>query len=449
MEEVVVVSYNMSFMSDKTEQLQFASEAAFLSSNKDKDDPRKYWKNAKDLLKKFITEQKKTCVIGLQEMNFSEEGTNTGSDAIDSMLMNVNEMKGTNYKQVCKFITVVKKEEKEDLAVSIIYDTDKFGDIKESARWDNDDKGRPTMLVVTNKNYVFITMHGAQDPKLGTDRLKFNDYMIRENKSKAEKKITEHLNEIGINETNSPTDIFLMGDLNDRYDAIKEFNILGKKLHYIGKAPKSCCYNWDSSCSIDRYNAFKDDEGNSLDYGTCTVPDKTKDDKGIKIELNDEEGWTKNYRYRGDKVFGVDPTSEIKIFEGKAEEKTSVESDHQMVYAMFKYKVVNEDVNEDVNNTKCYDSDGNYMGDVSEQYIKYIEPPVEMGRHEKQGSYDIAINSKYLDPPEDTADEPPLVSGGRKRRTRKRSGTKKSKKGRKNKKTKKRSRKTRRKNRKA
>ena len=276
------------------------------------------------------------------------------------------------------------------MALSIIYDTVKFGNIKESAIWDNDDKGRPTMLVVTDKNYVFITMHGAQDPKSGTDILKFNKFMKAENKIKAENRITEHLNAFEINETSLPADIFLMSDLNDRYDAITNFNILNKNLHYIGKAPKSCCYNWDSSCSLDRYKDFKDSEGNNLDYGTCTVPDKTKDDNGIKIPLNDEEGWTKNYKYRGDKVFGVKPTSQITIYEGKNNEKNSIESDHQMVYATFNVKKLEESQSTEENDTES-------------------------------------------------------TSGGRRRRTRKRRGTKKAKKGGKDKKTKKRSRKTRRK----
>jgi hypothetical protein len=408
MEEIVVASYNMSFMSDKMKHLPFASEYAFLSNNKDKEDPRKYWKNAKDLLEKFITEQEKTCVIGLQEINFTE-GTDTGSGAIDSMLMKVNNTNKTNYIQVCLFITVVKKGGNEDLAVSIIYDTDKFGDIKESAIWDNDDKGRPTMLVVTDKNYVFITMHGAQDPKLGRNKTKFNDYMIRENKSKAEEKIEKYLKDFGFDETNSPTDIFLMADLNDRYDAITHFNILDKKIFYSGKSPKSCCYNYDSSCTDERYMKEYDPESDyfinqeyaehrkgreiklegfikGLDYGTC-LDDKSKNDfkKSMPTE---EDGWTENYRYKGDKVFGLNPTSEIKIFEGQTGKKTSVESDHQMVYATF-----------------------------------------EIRKLEKSS---ISEKNKQL-----------TEEGGRKRRTHKRSGTKKSKKGGKHKKTKKRSKKTR------
>jgi hypothetical protein len=49
-----------------------------------------------------------------------------------------------------------------------------------------------------------------------------------------------------------------------------------------------------------------------------------------------EEGYTKNYRLYGDKIFGLCPVTEIKIFEGKNKDGPSVESDHQMVYAKYK-----------------------------------------------------------------------------------------------------------------
>ena len=456
MEAIVVASYNMSFMSDKEKQKSFASEFAFLSTNTDKADPRKYWKNAKDLLKKFIINQeqenKKTCVIGLQEMNYAA-GTETGSGAIDTMLEEVNDELKTKYKQICKYITVEKKGGNEDLAVSIIYDTEKFGDIKEANAtwdkekkgdpniWDNYDieetkekpKGRPTMLVVTKKNYVFITMHGAQNPKLGRNKTKFNENMIKENKDKGEEKITEHLLAFDLNETNLPSDIFLMGDLNDRYDAITHFIILGKKLFYVGKSPKSCCYNYDSSCTDERYMKEYDEKSDyfistdkkivehrkdreiklkgfvkELDYGTC-LDDITKNE--IKSAMPGEEGWTQNYRYKGDKVFGINPISKIKIFEGVTRNKMSVESDHQMVYATFNIKKLV----------------------VSEK-----EAPIEEALNEE------ALNEEA--PPIEGAlnEEAPIEGGGRKRRTRKRRGTKKVKKGGKRK-TKKSGRKTRRK----
>jgi hypothetical protein len=118
--------------------------------------------------------------------------------------------------------------------------------------------------------------------------------------------------------------------------------------------------------------------------------------------MTNNEAAKKNYRYRGDKVFGEIPTSKIRIYDN-TNNTISEESDHQMVYGTFKicYGEKGEDI-------KCRN--------VNER-IKHFEKAQENA--------------------EDT-------EGGRKRRTHKRRLTKrkKSKKGRK---TKKRSRKTRRK----
>ena len=263
-DEVVVASYNMSFMSDENtpiEKAQFASEATFLSSNPKISDPvhrRDYWKNALLLLEKFIEEQKHTCVIGLQEMNKTIKGSNTGSDAVDNMLHNLNKKLNTSYKQFCDTIT----NKGNLIALSIIYDTSRMGnpkenDGKETVIWDNDEyKGRPAMLVVTDKNNVFITIHGAQAPDLGRNKTEFNQVIVAENKNKVEDTVQSILKNFDLGsseEQQLPNNIFLMGDLNDRYDEIKEFVILNERLHYSGDAPKSCCHNWDSSCSDDRY----------------------------------------------------------------------------------------------------------------------------------------------------------------------------------------------------
>jgi hypothetical protein len=451
-ENVAVASYNMSFMSDENkspEDTDFASEATFLFSNKEwvnannvinmgevnnADARRNYWNNAKDLLEKFIREQhrnKLSCVIGLQEMNEGLKGSDTGSDAIDTMLETLNNtLKTTQYEQIVR--TTTKGEL--TLAISIIYDTNKFGkpreiqDGKPAYVWDIIAKGRPRMLIITENNDVFITMHGAQDPKLGKNKENFNKYIEDENKINVQEKINEILTNNGFSAENLPNNIFLMSDLNDRYDAIKEFDILGQKINYGGLAPLSCCHNWDSSCTDERYKKF--DES----YGTCDddkdkynilSKESLKDENGnpiikkgkeiyLKLPMPNEEGHTKNYRYRGDKVFGITDENdkpEIKIYRGKGKDGLSVESDHELVYAIFKYKHINTNLKTVKEKIKDYDL-------KAKQHMK-----------------DKAVLADYDDE----------EGGGRKRSTRKRSGTKKSKKGRNHKKTKKRSRKTRRK----
>jgi hypothetical protein len=364
---VAVATYNMSYVSDKLDDLrkmQFASEAAFLSSNpalfdlitsneKKEVRPeirRQYWNNASELLLRFFEmhqNQGLTCVVGLQEMNKTEPGELlTGSAAIDDMLEFFNADMKTKYIQVCDSVIVTKIDKKtnvateEILALSIIYDQNVFGAVKNKEIWDNEKKGRPTLMVVTQNNYVFISTHGTnakldttQDPS--TLLTNFNTEIVKNNKTKVENEINKRLSELQLNSFNV-SDIFVMGDLNDRFDAIKEFNIAKKKLIYNGDAPRSCCYNWDSSCSEKRYRQLEP----TKDLGYCddTGIEKTNPQTGIKNPMNDKEGFIENYRYRGDKVFGATPVGAIQIFDAENRKGKSVESDHELVFATFRYE---------------------------------------------------------------------------------------------------------------
>ena len=138
-----------------------------------------------------------------------------------------------------------------------------------------------------------------------------------------------------------------MADLNDRFDEINDFNIKGIKIKYNGKAPKSCCYNWDGSCIEKRFNSM--DKDKDKDAGFCYFPtDLPANSKfDAKFNIVDEtklekidmgtEGEKENYRYRCDKVFGKKPTegNVIQIYDDQPNNKVSTASDHQMVYALF------------------------------------------------------------------------------------------------------------------
>jgi hypothetical protein len=124
--------------------------------------------------------------------------------------------------------------------------------------------------------------------------------------------------------------IFVMGDLNDRYDAITDFNFNGQTVKYKGTAPKSCCHNWDSSCP--EANVEKDF---SDGYKTCSVPAKVWDSETGKLPLSDGRELIENYKYAGDKVFGSYPESVMEIFEADKRKGRSVESDHELVFATF------------------------------------------------------------------------------------------------------------------
>jgi hypothetical protein len=353
-----VGTYNMSFMSDLTipigPGMAWASEGAFLARLQVEKEPdkirRSYWTNAKNLLKTFI-EQKKPSVVGLQEMNVTATDSGTGTDAINKMLEEVNKT-GTTYLQECANVTI------NNAGVSIIYDTAQIGTKVASKIVDNKNPitknasgepvsgpgGRPILMLLTEldgKKYLSVSMHGAQDPKLRLDMNKFNEYMVDNNKKFLEGEIQTFLGEgkYKITDASQLSGVFITGDFNDRYDGIKNIDILGEttKATYSGKAPKACCYNWDSSCpDADVEKDFETDIETDLknNYKTCTEPASMKDAAGAKLPLPGDRGNTKNYRYAGDKVFVLNPTTNanLKIFRPEGFDDVSTQSDHELVY---------------------------------------------------------------------------------------------------------------------
>uniref|UniRef100_A0A6C0I496 Endonuclease/exonuclease/phosphatase domain-containing protein n=1 Tax=viral metagenome TaxID=1070528 RepID=A0A6C0I496_9ZZZZ len=330
MSKIIVASYNMSFLNDLVmplEKAQWASEATFLASNKT-GDRRAFWKNAADLLLSFLKKNGPRCVVGLQEMNLvTAIGSNTGSDAINNMLAR----HFPNYIQVCREIVVNANQKP---ALSILFNPNEFGNVRTSAIFDNPKQaGRPLLIVITDQNYVFANMHGAQDPSKGNERGAFNKSIRDLNVSFLENTVSRYVVENGLSPEMLKNRIFIMGDFNDRYDGISQFTVLGKDLNYRGMAPYSCCNSWVSTCSKSRFTSF----GNG--YGICTAPGVTVDDKGMKIPMNGEEANTKNYRFKGDKLYGETPVTSIKMFAGKNGKGDSIESDHQLVYATYSTKV--------------------------------------------------------------------------------------------------------------
>jgi len=359
MGEVVVASYNMSFMSDLKKPLseaQWASEATFLTRNKNKDDRRQYWKNALKHLYHFVKNEIKQApfVVGLQEINLTNEDSKTGSDAINKIFSLLK----LSIEHVCREVFVAEDNKP---ALSIIYDKDVFGQQKEVRILDNwCQKGRPLLMVLTKNGYVFANMHGAQNPPDGDpyksgDKIKFNESMVRMNKRFLENSLEDFLKCNGFSKDKRPTGIFITGDFNDRYDAIKEFNIFGARLRYNGESPYSCCHNWDSSCSDKNYKALKDfrDEKVKQQEGEgkyCELPDENKrfDEKtGLKLPMPWGESKIELYRYKGDKVFAEIDDTEMKASYGKIDmfnlnsrkSSPSQESDHELVYAKFPYKL--------------------------------------------------------------------------------------------------------------
>ena len=220
-------------------------------------------------------------------------------------------------------------------ALSIIFDKNKLGDVIASEIVDTPEQsGRPLLMVLTKLNYLLLNTHGLQDAAKGQNFHEFNNFNKKQVdfiQNQAEDFYNSH------NLNGVLNGVILVGDFNDRFDQIQEFNILKKKMLQTDDAPKSCCYNYDSSCTNNNFTSFFPDDpkdSKKYKYGYCNAKPPT-DDKGkpIKGPLNDDEGHTKNYVNAGDKVFSSFETAKMKIFQGIHKDGLSVESDHQLVYA--------------------------------------------------------------------------------------------------------------------
>jgi len=325
-----IATYNMSFMSDLSTEIgpkmAFASEGAFLAGLRGKPEERRsYWISAMNLLKDFLVKEQPS-VVGLQEMNLTAEGAASGTNAINQMLS------GTGYKQISQSVPT------NNAGLSIIYHPEKVGEVKHVQCLDNVNQGgRPLLMVVTElsgKNYLSVSIHGAQDPKLRLDKDAFNAYMVEKNKTFLESSAKTFLDANGI-DVAGLAGVFIMGDFNDRYDGISEIKIGEKVASYSGVAPKSCCHNWDSSCPDG--DLVEKDFGNG--YKTCKEPaaDQMKSAELGKLALPGDRGAVKNYKYAGDKVFGLNPKSDMAMYRPAVNgwDGISKESDHELVYASF------------------------------------------------------------------------------------------------------------------
>ena len=185
---------------------------------------------------------------------------------------------------------------------------------------------------------------------------------------------------------------FITGDFNDRFDGLKQITVNGRKLFYNGQAPRSCCYNRDSSCienkfynkkkieefikndkeipstvleqfksilnkdsvSIEDINAFlsKPSFLDRPDVGLCDgnpgPPKSSMSFGNIKNGDTNAAGDIANYRYYGDKIFGYEPANEptLTIYPDYNTERInapSKESDHEMVIGTF-YTEISEPI---------------------------------------------------------------------------------------------------------
>ena len=364
----VIATYNMSFASDQNLDPDradvYESEGAFTLQNAQ--NTRAFWLEALELIKHFWENENNASVMGLQEMN-----KDIGAKDVETAMGKINNKKNKHIKVVTEEVTTKFGKP----AVTIIWDSEKLGDIKDGPYIAdligeykevkaNPPGGRPIIIIYTTKGYLLINCHGQNIPDASKKTMK--DFR---------EQLNVHINKFlkdNISDIN-PSKVFLMGDLNDRYDAINDGILItlnnGKqfKLSYKGDAPKSCCHNWDSSCSNESKRFTKLEIPNRQTVGTCKVPRDTndvqytlagvsetivRDENGNQLKdengefkkidspikgkryLMGNEGLPKNYRYTGDKVFGEKPIDNIKIYRPKTFINTNM-SDHEMVIGTF------------------------------------------------------------------------------------------------------------------
>ena len=351
MPKITVASYNMSFAGDsgldprrKEDGVRkvFESEGAFHLSN-DLGNPRIFWMNALEFVISFWNTTKDAAAMGLQEMN-RKVGAKTGAAAVHSAMKEISDDIETDTLQCnggakpCMTI-IWKKSILGNKVRSEIYDLDYTPEemiANPAGPAHGKQTGRPIQFLLTTKA-LLVNIHAPNSP---------NVYTFQDFKKHFQEKLQTFMGG-AIN----PAKIIVMGDFIDRYDGLNEIPVGDAVLTYKGKAPLSCCHNWDSACSDSRYNPID----GTKQTGTCTVPLYTEANVGPDSDdylesdatligkkyalagpgkriLMKEEGKLRNYRYYGDKIFAANPVSPITIFRPDGTD-SSTQSDHEMVIA--------------------------------------------------------------------------------------------------------------------
>jgi len=363
-QNIVVGSYNMSFAGDRYKDAMptFPSEYSF--HLRDTAGARTFWNNAKQHLFNFIND-KNPLAVGLQEMNLTDVPSEGGTAAIYA------ELKQDVYEMVSDKVTT------NNAGISIIFNKTVAGDVLDKVIVDNPNQlnganppgGRPLLMVHTSNNYLFVNMHGAQNAALGRFEDDFNDYMVEKNKIFLETNVNKFLIE-GRSTPITPDHIFIMGDFNDRYDAIREFIIGGKQVAYEGDSPKSCCHNWDSmgdvqiniekSIGVAYINALRNNNTDDIKRITSImnaseIPIPTDngkllpDNASLKVQgilpkgdpkriIEETHGITVDkYINKGDKVFASGAFGPLEIYNSGSnlDNGISKASDHELVYMEF------------------------------------------------------------------------------------------------------------------
>ena len=407
----LVGTYNISFAPDagydpNNSAHQFASETTFAKGRLKSDDIREFYDNAIKRVE-TIFDEPDFSVIGLQEINDTADKRNPAHPENPKYIPGTKVLGEKKLKEIVETYTQKQLElsfdssvEKEGSGegIAIIWNKTKLGTEiahklvnmrhpinEEGYEKDPNKDSRPMLMVLTDKNYLLVNCHARNDPGASARTMKDIANFISENSLKfleENNKSKEEQNEI-LRKT------FIMGDFNDRFDGLQQIEVANETFKYEGKAPRSCCYNRDSSCIEEKFytrtkilailnnkknlpanirNQLKQitnsnatdlelqgmlkqlgrSPGKALDFlkrenvGLCDGdPNAPKSSMSIDNDRNGDTnaaGDIASYRYYGDKIFGINPSGKLEIYPNYDSARINApsrESDHEMVIGRF------------------------------------------------------------------------------------------------------------------
>jgi hypothetical protein len=387
-----VASYNMSFASDQGSII--GSEKHFISDTLKRlgqhpeenphGDTRSAWERAAELVHHFWLNQAPSA-MGFQEMNMRARirDKRGGYERMLEILSDIPDLQfyANGVPHPYGFPTVLTIWNGRKLGHGI---HNSIADLGQDEGFNQDARhiGRPISIVYTDKGFTLINLHGPNwSEESYNDDMKFLRAAI--NKHVGLFIQTNHLPGLDINK------IFVMGDFNDPFNAINFNNPLiindatnpnnssedGKKVFYSKNkidGIKSCCYNFNSACTLDDLNlegelpgysqgerATKAD-GRKADPYECfihqsanpaiderispgTIKKTAKETyRGKDLDLSvGTRGYLDNYQFTGDYVMGANVVEDLQIYRKGTvfDSPVSLESDHEMVFASFRSPV--------------------------------------------------------------------------------------------------------------
>jgi len=355
MTEHTIASYNMSFASDMGKIM--GSEKHFIlngltESREVGKNQRILWENAREFVYRFFTDSENVpnaSACGLQEMNVRAKVAGVGGIEGVKERLPVSEFPDLDFFECVTttphgFPTVLTIWNKQKLGNKTHEHCGDLGEFPGYAALGPQHKGRPISIIHTDKQVTLVNLHA---PNVPSDSLKGSP-ILRD-------AITATIDSCGFADRIDPKKLFIMGDFNDPYNAIRSSQPLvigGMPLNHSLSDVKtlSCCYNFNSSCPDSLYNPTSEEVTRDFDGKMLTASpmecfiNRNKENKDENEELSGnpklmgDRGLLSNYKFTGDYVLGLDISAPLSIWRPVAR-SVSLESDHEMVMATFRIPV--------------------------------------------------------------------------------------------------------------